>query len=172
MNALNSRDPSGPQAARGSDHKEHHVKIILNQEVRGVGAPGDIVDVSPGYGRNYLLPRNLARLATPGAIRQAEGIRARRAEREIADLEQARSIAGHLEALKVVIPAKAGKEGRLFGSITTPQVADAVERTGGTAIDRRRIHLDAPIKSIGTHRLTIRLHPEVEATVNVEVVPG
>jgi large subunit ribosomal protein L9 len=146
------------------------MKVILNQEVRGVGAPGDIVDVSAGYGRNYLLPRNLARLATPGAVRQAEGIRARRAEREIADLEQARSIAGHLEAL--VIPAKAGKEGRLFGSITTPQVADAVERTGGTSIDRRRIHLDAPIKSIGTHRLTIRLHPEVEATVNVEVVPG
>jgi large subunit ribosomal protein L9 len=139
------------------------MKVILNQEVRGVGAPGDIVDVSAGYGRNYLLPRNLARLATPGAIRQAEGIRARRAER---------SIAGHLEALKVVIPAKAGKEGRLFGSITTPQVADAVERTGGTSIDRRRIHLDAPIKSVGTHRLTIRLHPEVEATVNVEVVPG
>jgi large subunit ribosomal protein L9 len=135
------------------------VKVILNQEVRGVGAPGDIVDVSAGYGRNYLLPRNLARLATPGAIRQAEGIRARRVEREIADLEQARSIAGHLEALKVVIPA-------------TPQVAEAVERTGGTSIDRRRIHLDAPIKSLGSHRLTIRLHPEVEATVNVEVVPG
>ena len=148
------------------------MKVILNQEVRGVGAPGDIVDVSAGYGRNYLLPRNLARLATPGAVRQAEGIRTRRAEREIADLEQARSIAGHLEALKVTIPAKAGKEGRLFGSITTPQVAEAVERTGGTTIDRRRIHLDAPIKSIGTHRLTIRLHPEVEATVNVEVVPG
>ena len=74
------------------------MKVILNQEVRGVGAPGDIVDVSDGYGRNYLLPRNLARLATPGTIRQAEGIRARRAEREIADLEQARSIAGHLEA--------------------------------------------------------------------------
>jgi ribosomal protein L9 len=90
----------------------------------------------------------------------------------IADLEQARSIAGHLEALKVTIPAKAGKEGRLFGSITTPQVADAVERTGGTTIDRRRIHLDAPIKSVGSHRLTIRLHPEVEATVTVEVVPG
>jgi len=148
------------------------MEVILRQHVDNLGKRGEIVKVAAGYARNYLLPRNLARLATPGAVRQAEGIRARRVEREIADLEQARSIAGHLEALKVTIPAKAGKEGRLFGSITTPQVADAVERTGGTSIDRRRIHLDAPIKSLGTHRLTIRLHPEVEATVNVEVVPG
>ena len=148
------------------------MKVILNQEVRGVGAPGDIVEVADGYGRNYLLPRNLARLATPGAVRQAEGIRSRRVAREIADLEQAQSIAGHLESLRVVIPAKAGKEGRLFGSITTPQIVEAVQRSGGTAIDRRRIHLDAPIKSVGTHRLTVRLHPEVEATVNLEVVPG
>ena len=148
------------------------MKVILNQEVRGVGAPGDIVEVTDGYGRNYLLPRNLARLATPGAVRQAEGIRSRRAAREVADLEQARTIAGRLESLRVVIPAKAGKEGRLFGSITTPQIVEAVQRSGGTAIDRRRIHLDAPIKSVGTHRLTVRLHPEVEATVNVEVVPG
>ena len=148
------------------------MKVILTQEVRGVGAPGDVVEVADGYGRNYLLPRKLARLATPGAVRQAEGIRARRAAREIADLEQARTIAAHLESLRVVIPAKAGAEGRLFGSITTPQIVDAVARTGGTAIDRRRIHLDAPIKHIGSHQLTVRLHPEVEATVNLEVVPG
>jgi large subunit ribosomal protein L9 len=148
------------------------VKVILSQEVRGVGAPGDIVEVADGYGRNYLLPRNLARLATPGALRQAEGIRSRRAAREIADLEQARTVAAHLESLRVVIPAKAGKEGRLFGSITTPQIVDAVARTGGTQIDRRRIHLDGAIKNIGTHRITVRLHPEVEATVNVEVVPA
>jgi large subunit ribosomal protein L9 len=148
------------------------VKVILNQEVRGVGAPGDIVEVADGYGRNYLLPRNLARLATAGAVRQAEGIRTRRAAREIADLEQARTVAAHLESLRVVIPAKAGKEGRLFGSITTPQIVDAVARTGGTQIDRRRIHLDSAIKNVGTHRITVRLHPEVEATVNVEVVPA
>ena len=148
------------------------MKVILNQEVRGVGAPGDIIDVSDGYGRNYLLPRNLARLATPGAVRQAEGIRARRVAREVADLEQARTVAAHLESLRVVIRAKAGSEGRLFGSITTPQIVEAVKRTGGTEIDRRRIHLDAPIKQLGTHQLTVRLHPEVEATLNVEVVPG
>ncbi|HZD00215.1 MAG TPA: 50S ribosomal protein L9 [Actinomycetes bacterium] len=148
------------------------MKVILNQEVRGVGAPGDIVEVADGYGRNYLLPRNLARLATAGAVRQAEGIRSRRVAREIADLEQARTVAAHLESLRVVVKAKAGKEGRLFGSITTPQIVDAVARTGGTQIDRRRIHLDSAIKSIGTHRITVRLHPEVEATVNVEVVPA
>jgi large subunit ribosomal protein L9 len=148
------------------------VKIILNQEVRGLGAPGDIVEVADGYGRNYLLPRNLARLATPGAVRQAEGIRARRIEREIADLEQARTVAAHLESLRVVIPAKAGKEGRLFGSITTPQIVDAVAKTGGTQIDRRRIHLDTAIKNTGPHQITVRLHPEVEANMTVEVVPA
>ena len=148
------------------------MKIILNQEVRGLGAPGDIVEVADGYGRNYLLPRNLARLATPGAVRQAEGIRARRIEREIADLEQARTVAAHLESLRVVIPAKAGKEGRLFGSITTPQIVDAVAKTGGTQIDRRRIHLDTAIKNTGPHQITVRLHPEVEATMTVEVVPA
>jgi len=148
------------------------VKIILNQEVRGLGAPGDIVEVADGYGRNYLLPRNLARLATPGAVRQAEGIRARRIEREIADLEQARTVAAHLESLRVVIPAKAGKEGRLFGSITTPQIVDAVAKTGGTQIDRRRIQLDTAIKNTGPHQITVRLHPEVEATMTVEVVPA
>ena len=148
------------------------MKVILNQEVRGLGAPGDIVEVADGYGRNYLLPRNLARLATRGAVRQAEGIRARRVAREIADLEQARTIAAHLESLRVVIPAKTGKEGRLFGSITTPQIVEAVQRTGGVEIDRRRIHLDSPIKHTGTHQFHVRLHPEVEATVNLEVVPG
>ena len=148
------------------------MKIILNQEVRGLGAPGDIVEVADGYGRNYLLPRNLARLATPGAVRQAEGIRARRIEREIADLEQARTVAAHLESLRVVIPAKAGKEGRLFGSITTPQIVDAVAKTGGTQIDRRRIHLDTAIKNTGPHQITVRLHPEVEANMTVEVVPA
>src|ERR671935_2198368 len=121
------------------------MKVILNQEVRGVGAPGDIVEVSDGYGRNYLLPRNLARLATPGAVRQAEGIRARRIAREVADLEQARTIAAHLESLRVVIRAKAGAQGRLFGSITTPQIVEAVQRSGGTPIDRPRIHPDAPL---------------------------
>ncbi len=148
------------------------MKVILNQEVRGVGAPGDIVEVADGYGRNYLLPRNLARLATQGAVRQAEGIRARRIAREIADLEQAQTIATHLESLRVVIPAKAGKEGRLFGSITTPQIVEAVSRTGGVEIDRRRIHLGNPMKQTGTHQLHVRLHPEVEATVNLEVVPS
>jgi large subunit ribosomal protein L9 len=148
------------------------VKVILNQEVRGVGAPGDIVEVADGYGRNYLLPRNLARLATKGAVAQAEGIRARRQAREVASLEQAQTLAAHLASLRVVIPAKAGPEGRLFGSITAPQVAEAIAKVGGAPIDRRRITLDGPIKHIGTHRLTVRLHPEVEAPVNVEVVRG
>ena len=148
------------------------MKVILNQEVRGVGAPGDIVEVADGYGRNYLLPRNLARLATKGAVTQAQGIRSRRQAREVATLEQAQTLAAHLESLRVVIQAKAGPEGRLFGSITAAQVADAIARVGGTAIDRRRISMEGPIKNVGTHRLTVRLHADVEAPVNVEVVRG
>lgn len=147
------------------------MKVILNQEVRGVGAPGDIIDVADGYGRNYLLPRHLARPATKGAVAQAEGIRARRQAREIADLEQARTAANHLGSLQVRITAQAGPEGRLFGSVTATQVAEAIERVGGLSVDRRRIALAGGIKQVGAHRLSIRLHPEVEAEVSVEVVP-
>jgi large subunit ribosomal protein L9 len=148
------------------------VKVILNQEVRGVGSPGDVVEVAGGYGRNYLLPRNLARPATKGAVREAESIRARRQAREMATLEQAQTMASHLASVRVTIPAKAGPEGRLFGSITSQQVAEAIQGAARTNIDRRRIHLDAPIKQTGVHRLSIRLHPEVEATVDVEIVPA
>ena len=146
------------------------MKVILVQEVPGVGSPGDVIDVAAGYGRNYLLPRNLARPATKGAVAQSDGIRDRRRAREIATLEQARTLAAHLESLRVTVPAKAGAGGRLFGSVTTPQLAEAVGRVGGTPIDKRRIHLPAPIKNLGTHQLSIRLHPEVEAVVNVEIV--
>jgi len=148
------------------------VKVILNQEVRGVGSPGDVVEVAGGYGRNYLLPRNLARPATKGAVREAESIRARRQAREMATLEQAQTMASHLASVRVTIPAKAGPEGRLFGSITAQQVADAIQNAARTNIDRRRIHLEAPIKQTGVHRLSIRLHPEVEASVDVEIVPA
>lgn len=146
------------------------MKVILTQELRGVGSPGDIVDVSDGYGRNYLLPRKLARIATKGSIAQAEGIRQRRRAREIANLEQAQTMAAHLESLRVVIPAKAGPEGRLFGSITAQQVAEAVAKVGGARIDKRRVAMEGPIKHLGAYPLRVRLHPEVEATVNVEVV--
>ena len=146
------------------------MKVILNQEVRGLGAPGDIVEVTGGYGRNYLLPRNLARLATKGAVAEAEGIRARRRAREIENLEQAQTMASHLASLRVQIPAKAGPEGRLFVSITAAQVADAIADVSKTPIDRRRISMAGPIKNTGTHRLSVRLHPEVEAVLDVEVV--
>jgi large subunit ribosomal protein L9 len=148
------------------------VKVILNQEVRGVGSPGDVVEVAGGYGRNYLLPRNLARPATKGAVREAEAIRARRQAREMATLEQAQTMASHLASVRVTIPAKAGPEGRLFGSITAQQVAEAIQEAARTTIDRRRISLESPIKQTGVHRLSIRLHPEVEANVDVEIVPA
>lgn len=145
------------------------MKVILVQEVPGVGSPGDVVDVADGFGRNYLLPRKFARPATKGAVVKSLGIRDRRRAREVADLEQARTLAAHLESLRVSVPAKAGAGGRLFGSVTTTQLAEAIGRVGGAPIDKRRIHLPAPIKNLGTHELAIRLHPEVEAVVNVEI---
>lgn len=146
------------------------MKIVLRQEVRTLGAPGDVVDVADGYARNYLIPRGLAEQATRGALKQVEGLRRTREVREVKSLEQAQQIASQLASLGVKVAAKAGTEGRLFGQVTPQQVATAVAKAGGPKIDRKRLHFDAPIKSLGSHRLHLRLHPEVEAEINVEVV--
>lgn len=148
------------------------MKIILTQEVRQLGAPGDVVDVADGYARNFLLPRRLALRATDGALKQVDELKRRREIAEIRDLEQAQQIAGQLGALAVRVEAKAGEAGRLFGQVTTSQIAEAVSKAGGPKIDRKRLHVDAPIKSLGAHVVHLRLHPEVEAAINVEVVGG
>jgi large subunit ribosomal protein L9 len=146
------------------------MKIILKQEVAGLGEPGDIVEVRDGYGRNYLVPQGFAIVASRGAEKEAAMIRRGREVREIRDRSQAQSVAGELAALAVQLPARAGGEGRLFGSITAADIADAVRSAGGPNLDRRRIELGGPIKTLGTHRVSVRLHPEVTATVDVEVV--
>ncbi len=145
------------------------MKIILTQEVTGLGSPGDVVEVKDGYGRNYLLPQGLAMRWTKGGEKDVATIKRARAAREIRDLGQAQEIKQQLEALKVTMTARAGTAGRLFGSITSAEVVDAVRKAGGPPVDRRRVELPGPIKAVGSYRVKVRLHPEVSATVPVEV---
>ncbi|MFC5998901.1 50S ribosomal protein L9 [Quadrisphaera sp. GCM10027208] len=146
------------------------MKLILTQEVTGLGEPGDVVEVKDGYGRNYLVPRGLATAWTKGGQKQVEAIRKARQSREIATLEEARSVKASLESGRVRLPVRAGQSGRLFGAVTPADVAEAVKASTGAEIDRRKVEIDQPIKSLGSHQVQVRLHPEVQATIDVEVV--
>jgi large subunit ribosomal protein L9 len=125
------------------------MKLILTQEVTGLGAPGDVVDVKDGYGRNYLIPRGYAVAWTKGGEKQVETIRKARSAREIKSLEEAQQLRQTLEGTTVTLPAKAGANGRLFGAVTTAAVADAVAKVGGPKVDRRKVELQQPIKALG-----------------------
>jgi large subunit ribosomal protein L9 len=146
------------------------VKLVLRTDVEQVGKKGDIVDVSDGYGRNFLLPRGLAFLASSGVEAQAAKMRASRDQRDATDRAAAQEVASSLVPKVVTITARAGAEGKLFGSVTTTEIADAVAAQTGVAIDRRQLHLDEPIKSTGTHLVPAKLHAEVEFPITVEVV--
>ena len=146
------------------------MKLILTQDVSGLGAPGDVVEVAPGYGRNYLVPQGLAILATRGAEKQIATIRRAREVREVRDLGHAKEIQGQLAGLSVRLPARSGDGGRLFGSVTSSDVVEAVNKAGGPKLDRRLVTLAAPIKALGNHTVTVKVHPEVEATLTLEVV--
>ncbi|GAB3595605.1 50S ribosomal protein L9 [Angustibacter peucedani] len=148
------------------------MKLILTQEVTGLGAPGDVVDVKDGYARNFLIPRSLGTPWTKGGQKQVDAIQKARASREIATLEQAQQVKAQLEGRTVRLQAQAGASGRLFGAITTADVAEAVAQNGGPTLDRRKIELGQPIKAVGRHDVSVRLHPEVAATVALEVVAG
>ena len=145
------------------------MNVILRKDIAGVGMRGDIVTVADGHARNYLLPRGLAFVATDGAIAQAEKMRRARDAREAADREAARNLAESLGAKAVTVKAKAGKEGRLFGSVTTSDIAAAISAQAGVAIDRKAIVADA-IRTTGSHTVSVRLHADVECTVKVSVV--
>jgi large subunit ribosomal protein L9 len=145
------------------------MKLILTQEVSGLGAPGDVVEVKAGYGRNYLVPRSLAMQWTRGSEQQIEMIKRGRAAREIRSLDDAREAAARLAGLRVRLQTRAGSGGRLFGSISTSDIAAAVKNAGGPDLDRRKIEVQNPIKTVGTHRIGVRLHPEVSATLDIEV---
>jgi len=146
------------------------MKLILTQEVTGLGAPGDVVEVAGGYGRNYLVPRGLAMRWTRGAEKQIELIKRARSAREIRGLDDARDAAGRLASLRVRLETRAGSGGRLFGSVSPSDIAAAVKAAGGPELDRRRIEIKNPIKTVGAHQVTVRLHPEVSATLDVEIV--
>jgi len=146
------------------------MKLILTQEVTGIGGPGDIVEVKDGYGRNFLVPRGLAIRWTKGAEKEIASLRRGREVREIRDLGQAKDVKGQLEGLTVKLPVRAGGTGRLFGSVTVADVVAAVKAAGGPELDKRRVELGSPIKTLGAHQVTVRLHPEVSAKVAVDVV--
>ena len=148
------------------------MKLILTQDVANLGAPGDIVEVKDGYGRNFLVPQGLAILATKGAEKQVATIRRAREVREVRDLGHAKEIQAQLSGLQVTLPARSGDGGRLFGSVTTADVVAAVAKAGGPKLDRRLVTLSAPIKAVGNHTATVKVHPEVEAQVTVQVVAG
>jgi large subunit ribosomal protein L9 len=145
------------------------MKLILTQEVTGLGEPGDVVEVAAGYGRNYLVPRGVAMQWTRGAEKQIELIRRARSAREIRGLDDAKAAAAKLASMTVHLRTRAGGGGRLFGSISTSDIADAVQAAGGPIVDRRKIEVGNPIKTVGAHQVAVRLHPEVSATLNVEV---
>ena len=148
------------------------MKIILQQPVDKLGVPGDVVEVADGYARNFLIPRGMAMSASKGAVRHAGRLKQAHDQKAQQALTEARATADRLGAAPLRIPSRAGDDGRLFGSVTVADVADAIQQTAGVDVDRKRIHLPEPIRSVGTHEVTIHLHPEVNASVSVEVVPA
>jgi large subunit ribosomal protein L9 len=146
------------------------MKLILTQEVSGLGAPGDVVEVAAGYGRNYLVPRGFAMRWSRGAEKQIDLIKRARVAREIRSVEDAKIAAEQLGRIKVTLSTRAGSGGRLFGSVSTSDIVDAVRQAGGPELDRRKMEVGNPIKTVGLHQVAVRLHPEVSATLDVEVV--
>ena len=151
------------------------MKLILTAEVEHLGSSGDIVEVKDGYGRNFLLPRGLAIVASRGAERQAEEIRRAREVKAVQGLEHAKELKTTLEGLTgVQLSVKASADtGKLFGSVTAADVVAAIKKAGGPNLDKRTVQLPkAHIKSVGTHSIAVRLHPEVDASVSLNVVAG
>lgn len=145
-------------------------KLILTHEVSGLGTAGDVVEVKNGYARNYLIPQGFAVSWSRGGEKQIEQIKAARAARELATLEEAQALKAALETTKVKLVVKAGAEGRLFGSVKTSDVADAVAAAGLGTIDKRKIQIPSHIKSVGDHEATVRLRDELSATIKLQVV--
>lgn len=146
------------------------MKIILQREVETLGGPGDVIEVADGYARNFLVPRGMAIPASKGAVAHAERLRSGKEERVQRDQGLAQQRADELQRLPVQVRAQAGEDGRLFGSITAQHLAEELSKAVGWQVDRRRILLEEPIRSVGVHEVRIHLHPEVNATVTVQVV--
>ena len=147
------------------------MKVILTQQVAGLGEPGDVVDVKDGYGRNFLVPNRLATAWTNGGEKQVQQIRRARNARDVRDLDHALEVKSALENGKVRLKVRAGEHGRLFGSVTLNDIVDAISAKGAS-VDKRRIQIGSPIKTLGDHTITVSVHPQVTATVTLEVVPS
>ena len=145
------------------------MKLILTQEVTGLGAPGDVVEVKDGYGRNYLVPRGLAIVWTRGGEKTIESIKKARDSRAVRDADHAAEVKATLEASVFQVKVRAGEGGRLFGAVTTADIATAISAAGGE-VDKRTIMVGNPIKSLGAHTVTVKVHDDVEAKVNLNVV--
>ncbi len=147
-------------------------KLILTNEVDGLGSAGDVVEVKNGYARNYLIPQGFAVAWTRGGEKQVASIRAAREARAIHDHEEAVALKDALESNKVRLAVKSGAEGRLFGSVKTEHVADAVKAAGLGELDKRKIQIPSPIKSVGEHEATVRLRDDLTAVITLQVVPA
>jgi large subunit ribosomal protein L9 len=146
------------------------MKIVLRSDVEKLGEKGDIVEVADGYARNYLVPRGLAMRATKGVVDQAAAMRRNRDAKAARDRDAAQALAAQLTATRIEVKARAGEGGRLFGSVTNGDIADAIAAQTGVTIDRRALQLDEPIKELGPHELAAKLHADVIVTVGIDVV--
>lgn len=148
------------------------MKLILTQNVQDLGGKGDVVDVADGYGRNYLVPRGLAVKATRGALRQADAMQRARVESEAKDLSEAEALATSLVGTRVVVAARSGDEGKLFGSIGANDIVEAIKKFTGVEVDRGIVAVTAPIKEIGLHEVRLKPHADVEFLVTLDVIPA
>jgi large subunit ribosomal protein L9 len=147
------------------------MKVILQKTVERLGDPGDVADVADGYARNYLFPRGLAIRAEKGAVRHAESLKRAHEARTKAQKGEFEALAAQLIRTPVVVTARVGEEGKLFGSVTAADIAEALSSQAGVPIDRRDVHLDEPIRSVGAHEVRVHLHLEVDPVVTVDVQP-
>lgn len=147
------------------------MKVILKEDVKNLGKAGEVVSVADGYGRNYLLPKGLAVEATPANIKSLSREKERAARLKAEEYRQAEQARARLDGLTLTIKARAGEGGRLFGSVTTGDIAAAVEDAAGVNVERRKIELDEPIKNLGSFSAVIKLHPKIAVTIGVDVIP-
>lgn len=145
------------------------MKVLLRSDVKGVGNKGDIIEVADGFGRNYLLPKGFAIVATGGVAAQAESMKRSRDQRDAANKSAAEELASKLVAATIAVSARAKGEGELFGSVSVTEIVDAVIAQTGIELDRHLVHLDEPIRTVGSHHATVKLHPQVQIQLAVEV---
>jgi len=148
------------------------LKVILLEDVKKLGKKGDLVDVSDGYARNFLFPRNLAKEATEGSLKQLKQVKDAIAKKKQKELEQAKELAKVLSNTTVTLKVKAGEQGKLFGSVTSKDISEALKKQYNIEVDRRKIELQEPIKSLGSYKVDVKLAPEVDAKLSVKIVEG